>query len=233
METPPIVLVPGLLCSSSLWTPVLAPLWQCGPVTIADTRRDDSLPAMAARLLAAAPERFVLAGLSMGGYVAFEVMRQAPERVAALGLVSTQAHPDTPDQSAARRVQQQRLGDGEFDQIVEEFWGLAPAPIHADDADLLGDWRAMAHEVGPEATITQLEAIIARPDSRPDLAAIACPTSVIHGRDDRLIPLERAQETAAGIPGVDLVVIDDAGHMIPAEQRDALAAAMVDLVGRA
>lgn len=233
METPPIVLVPGLLCSSSLWTPVLAPLWQRGPVTIADTRHDASLSGMAERLLASAPPRFVLAGLSMGGYVALEVMRRAPDRVAALGLISTQAHPDTPDQSAARRVQQQRLRDGEFDQIVEEFWTLAPAEAHGDDAALLAGWRAMAREVGAEATITQLEAIIARPDSRPDLAAIDCPTSVIHGRDDRLIPVERAEETAAGIPGATLVVIDDAGHMIPEEQTNALIEAMRALVDRA
>ena len=112
------ILVPGLLCSPRLYAPVLPALWRCGAVTVADTRRDRSIPAIAARLLAEAPERFALAGLSMGGYVALEVVRQAPERVAALALLSTSARPDTPEQTAVRREQLAMVAEGRFDEVV-------------------------------------------------------------------------------------------------------------------
>ena len=98
-----IVLIPGLLCTPSLYAAQIAPLWRFGPVTVADHTRDDSMAAIATRVLANAPPRFVLMGLSMGGYAALEIMRQAPERVARLALLDSQAHPDTPEQSERRR----------------------------------------------------------------------------------------------------------------------------------
>src|SRR5579883_3245029 len=91
----PTVLVPGLNCSARLYAPQIPALWRFGPVTVADHTRDDSMPAIAARILASAPPRFALAGLSMGGYIAFEIMRQAPQRVLRLALMDTSARPDT------------------------------------------------------------------------------------------------------------------------------------------
>src|SRR5512135_1268766 len=99
----PVVLVPGLTCTARLYVDQIPTLWQFGSVTVADHRRDDSMANIARRILAAAPPRFALAGLSMGGFIAFEIMRQAPERVTRLALLNTQARPDTPEAGARRR----------------------------------------------------------------------------------------------------------------------------------
>ena len=104
-EPLPIVLVPGLLCTPRLYAAQIDEVWRAGPVTIADHTRDDSMAGVARRILADAPPRFALAGLSMGGYIAFEILRQAPGRVARLALLDTTARPDTPEQTEARRAQ--------------------------------------------------------------------------------------------------------------------------------
>lgn len=111
-NTMPILLVPGLICSPRIFAPVIPALWRCGPVTVANHVRDDNMGAIARRILAEAPPRFALAGHSMGGYIAFEIMRQAPERVAKLALMSTQARPDTPEATARRRgmIERTRVG---------------------------------------------------------------------------------------------------------------------------
>ena len=102
-NTMPILLVPGLVGSPRIYAPVMPALWRFGPVTVANHIRDDNMGAIARRILAEAPPRFALAGHSMGGYIAFEIMRQAPERVAKLALINTQARPDTPEATARRR----------------------------------------------------------------------------------------------------------------------------------
>src|SRR5476651_887697 len=107
-NTMPILLVPGLAASPRIYAPVLPALWRFGPVTVANHIRDDSMGAIVARILAEAPPRFALAGHSMGGYIAFEIMRQAPEQVAKLALINTQARPDTPDATSRRRGQMDR-----------------------------------------------------------------------------------------------------------------------------
>jgi len=100
----PIVLIPGLTCSARLYADQIPALWRFGPVTVADHTRDDSMAAIARRILAAAPPRFALAGLSMGGYIAFEIMRQAPQRVVKLALLDTGARAETPEQTERRKV---------------------------------------------------------------------------------------------------------------------------------
>src|SRR4249920_4089053 len=117
----PLVLVPGLLCSARLYVPQIAALWPFGSVTVADHRRDSDMAAIAARILADAPPRFALAGLSMGGYIAFAMLRQAPDRIAKLALLDTSARPDTAEQSAGR----------------EKFIGMAEAGKLGDVVDIL------------------------------------------------------------------------------------------------
>ena len=119
-NTMPILLVPGLASSPRIFAPVLPAFWRFGPVTVANHIRDDNMGAIARRILAEAPPRFALAGHSMGGYIAFEIMRQAPERVAKLALINTQARPDTPETSERRRGQMARAKAGEFHAIVDE-----------------------------------------------------------------------------------------------------------------
>jgi pimeloyl-ACP methyl ester carboxylesterase len=234
MATPGLhtVFIPGLLCSARLYDPILPTAWAYGAVTVADSRRDDTIHGMAARLLDDAPERFVLVGLSMGGYVAHEVMRQAPERVSGLALISTSARPDSAEQLENRQGQRQAVLDGGFDELVEAVFPVLPDPANAADEELRAAWRLMAHEVGAEAFLSQLDAVIARPDSRPGLAAITCPTAVIHGTGDRLITPDNAAETADAIPGAVLTLVDRAGHMLPKEQPAAAQAALAALLDR-
>jgi pimeloyl-ACP methyl ester carboxylesterase len=122
--------------------------------------------------------------------------------------------------------------DGGFDELVEAVFPVLPDPANAADEELLAGWRLMAHEVGAEAFLSQLDAVIARADSRPGLAAITCPTAVIHGTGDRLITPDNAAETADAIPGAVLTLVDRAGHMLPQEQPAAAQAALAALLDR-
>lgn len=218
----PIVLVPGLLASPRLYAEQLPELWRMGPVTVANHTRDDSMSGIARRILASAPARFALAGLSMGGYVCFELLRQAPERVARLVLLDTSALPDTTEQSEQRRSQIAMARGGRLDEIADL---LFPRLVHArrwGDESLRRTWRAMVREVGADGFINQQTAIIGRPDSRPGLPAIRCPTLVIVGDGDVLTPPERAEEIANGIPGARLSIIRDSGHLSTLEQPSAV-----------
>jgi pimeloyl-ACP methyl ester carboxylesterase len=224
----PLVLVPGLLCSARLYGPQIEALWPLGPVTVADHRRDHEIDAIAARILAAAPPRFALAGLSMGGYIAFAMMRQAPERIEKLALLDTSARPDTPEQSAARYAFIGMAEDGRLDEVVDT---LTPRYLHRDrhnDESLVRIVRAMGGDTGPEAFVRQQKAIISRPDSRPLLGNIRCPTLVLTGDGDELTPPEIAREIAAGIAGARLVIVPDCGHLSTIERPAAVNAALAE-----
>jgi pimeloyl-ACP methyl ester carboxylesterase len=214
----PIVLVPGLLCSPRLYGEQLAALWQLGPVLIADHTRDDSMAAISGRILATAPSRFALAGLSMGGYIAFEIMRQAAARVAKLALLDTSARADTPEQSQRRRALIALARSGRFADVPDLLFPILVHRAHQGDAALRRLVRLMAEETGPEAFARQETAIITRADSRPGLAAIGCPTLVLVGDGDELTPPELSTEIAAGISGARLVVVPDCGHLATIEQ---------------
>src|SRR4051794_39235298 len=127
-NTMPILLIPGLASSPRIYAPVIADLWPFGPVTVANHVRDNNMGAIARRILAEAPPRFALAGHSMGGYIAFEIMRQASDRVAKLALINTQARPDTPEISERRRGQIARAKAGEFHAILDELFPLFVHP---------------------------------------------------------------------------------------------------------
>jgi pimeloyl-ACP methyl ester carboxylesterase len=227
-EPLPTLLLPGLLASARLYAAQIPVLWQFGPVMLADHRRDDSMAGIARRILQQAPPRFALVGLSMGGYIAFELLRQAPARVARLALLDTTARPDSPEQSARRRTLMELAGGGRFDEIADLMYPGFVAPERIDDQALRAQVRSMAAETGAEAFIRQQTAIMQRCDSRPDLAAIACPTLVLVGDADQLTPPDRAQEIAAGIRGAQLVVVPASGHLSTLEQPERVNAALVD-----
>ena len=226
------VLIPGLLCSPGLYEPVLGAVWQHGGVTVADTRRDDTMTGMAGRLLDGAPERFALAGLSMGGYVALEVMRQAPERVRALALLSTSARPDTPEQTAARREQIAMARSGRYDELVQGAFPLVVDASNEQNDELRATVVAMSREVGAEVFCVQQEAVIGRADSRTLLGSISCPTLVLHGAGDRLIAPEIGAELAAGIADAEHLVLDRCGHTPTLERPDAVGPALGALLDR-
>src|SRR6476469_2768577 len=186
-NTMPILLVPGLVSSPRIYAPVLAALWRFGPVTVANHIRDDNMGAIARRILAQAPPRFALAGHSMGGYIAFEMMRQAPERIMKLALINTQARPDTPEATARRRGQISRAQTGEYHAVLDELFPGFVHPSRRDDASLRQLVHEMGDDIGADAFVRQQNAIIGRADSRPTLARITCPTLVLTGDEDNTI----------------------------------------------
>jgi pimeloyl-ACP methyl ester carboxylesterase len=224
----PIVLVPGLICSPRIWAPLVPMLWRHGPVTVANHIRDDSMAAIARRILKEAPPRFALAGHSMGGYIAFEIMRQAPERVAKLALLNTQARPDTPEATARRRGMVARAQDGGYRAVVDEYWANFVHPSRSGDATLHQIVHDMSDDVGVEAFVRQQSAIMARPDSRPTLTAIRCPTLVLTCDTDNTVPSKLSPEMADAIAGSWLVVLEDCGHLPQLERPEATAQALTE-----
>jgi pimeloyl-ACP methyl ester carboxylesterase len=224
----PILLVPGLVSSPRIYTPVIPALWRFGPVTVANHIRDDNMGAIARRILAEAPPRFALAGHSMGGYIAFEIMRQAPERVAKLALINTQARPDTPEASTRRRGMMERARNGDYRGVLDELFPGFVHPSRHADASLRQLVYDMGADVGADAFIRQQTAVMSRPDSRPTLAWIRCPTLVLTGDEDNTIPNALSSEMANGIPGARLVILANCGHLPQPEQPQACADALVE-----
>jgi pimeloyl-ACP methyl ester carboxylesterase len=224
----PILLVPGLLSSPRIFAPVVPALWRQGPVTVANHIRDDNMGAIARRILAEAPPRFALAGHSMGGYIAFEIMRQASDRVAKLALINTQARPDTPEATVRRRGQIARAKGGEYHAILDELFPIFVHPSRRDRADLRQLVHDMGGDIGVDAFVRQQAAVIGRADSRPALAWIKCPTLVLTGDEDNTIPNSLSKEMADGIHGAKLTIIPDCGHLPQVEQPQATADALVD-----
>jgi len=222
----PILLIPGLGGSPRIYAPVLDALWRFGPVTVANHARDDSIGAIARRILAEAPPRFALAGHSMGGYVAFEIMRQAPDRVAKLALVNTQARPDADEAKVRRRAQIARIEQGEFHGVLDDLYPGFVHPSRHGDATLRRLVHEMGDDVGAHGFIRQLTAIVARPDSRPTLATIRCPTLVLTGDSDNTLSNTLSREMADGIHGARLVVIPHCGHLPQVETPRETAAAL-------
>ncbi|MGY8634574.1 alpha/beta hydrolase [Bradyrhizobium sp. 14AA] len=230
-QTTPILLVPGLASSARIYATVIPALWRFGPVMVANHIRDDSMAAIAARVLSEAPPRFALAGHSMGGYIALEIMRQAPERVSKLALINTQARPDTPEATARRRGLMERARRGELRAVREESFPELVHPSRRDDADILKLVHAQDEDVGVEGYLRQQTAIIARVDSRPTLATIKCPTLVLTGDQDNTIPNAFSKEMADGIAGAKLVVLENCGHLPQPEQPETTARALVEWLG--
>jgi pimeloyl-ACP methyl ester carboxylesterase len=228
----PIVLIPGLTCSARLYADQIPALWRFGPVTVADHTRDDRMASIARRILAAAPPRFALAGLSMGGYIAFEIMRQAPQRVVRLALLDTGARAETPEQAERRKVVIALAKSGRYAEIPEIAFPIYVHRSRHNDMALKQIVRMMAAETGVEAYLRQQQAIISRPDSRPGLGAIKCPTLVLVGDGDEATPPELAREIAAAIGGAQLVVVPECGHLSTLEQPEKVSAALTDWMSR-
>ncbi len=231
MQSLPLVLVPGLTCTARLYGPQVEALWPYGQMAVADHRRDDEIGAVAKRILDNAPPRFALAGLSYGGYIAFEIMRQAAGRVVKLALLDTSARPDTPEQIAGRKTQIGMAEGSRYGEIPDLSIPRYLNAKHQRDARLTSLVRDMVMETGPEAFVLQLKAIMSRPDSRPLLSSIKCPTLVLVGDSDVATPPELNKEIADGIPGAKFAVIPDSGHLTTIEQPEAVNAALAEWLG--
>ncbi len=224
----PFLLIPGLNCDSRVYAHVAPVLWQFGPLTIANHTGGTTVAEIARSILAAAPPTFALGGFSFGGYLGFEILRQAPERVTRLALIDTSARPDTPELTETRRRRIALAQAGKFSLVMEQSF---PASVHPDNAADSGLWsihRAMAGANGPEVYARQQGAIIARPDSRPGLSAIRVPTLIVVGEADTITPPDAAREMHDGIAGSRLVTIPRAGHLALLEQPEQTIAALKD-----
>lgn len=222
VERVPLVLVPGLLCTRALWEPQITGLADVAHMMVADHTRHDTMTGIAEAILAAAPHRFALAGLSMGGYIAFEILRLAPERVTKAALLDTGSRADTLERSAARR---ELIAAAERDGTRAVQDRLMPVLIHKErltDKPLVEAILRMGEDTGIDAFRRQQMALMGRPDSRPMLKGIQCPVLVLVGREDALTPLELSQEIANGIPKAKLEIVSDCGHLSTMERPEAV-----------
>jgi pimeloyl-ACP methyl ester carboxylesterase len=219
-----LVLLPGLLCDAALWRHQVEHLKDFVEVQVADLTQDKDIPAMAERVLAAAPATFALAGLSMGGYVAQEIMRQAPERVERLALVDTNARADTEEQHKSRLELIKLAEMGTFKGVSPRLLPNLIAPSRINDPAVAGVVMEMAERVGQQAFKRQQEAIMRRKDGRGDLEAIRVLTLVLAGRQDVLCPPKLQEEMAEHLPNAKLVLVEDCGHLVSLERPEATTA---------
>ena len=225
-----LILLSGSLCDDAMWEPQLATLRQiCEPRSIS-LNGFDNVPAMAHHVLQlATAERFALAGFSLGGFVAIEVMRHAPERVSHLALLSTSAMPD-PIENKPMRLQRIAALPTQVAALVDGFADMLAGP--ESDAAMLAQCRATMQRLGPDNYAIQQRALMDRPDGRSHLGAIACPTLVIAGSEDRAVPVSAGRELASAITSARYVELADAGHMVTLERADTVSSELARLLAR-
>ena len=217
MDRANVFILPGLLEDADAFEAVIEGLKDVATCVVADLTRANTMAGLAKEALKQAPwEKFLLAGHSMGGYVALEVMRQAPQRVTALALLNTNARPDTPESTENRR-RLMALADRDFEAVSTTLLPRLMNKEHLEDPLLTGTIGQMALAVGKDSFKRQEEAIIGRIDSRPHLKDIRCPTLVIAAAEDQLMPVAVLKEMADAIPGARLEVVEDSGHMTTLE----------------
>ena len=222
----PLVLLPGMMCDARLYGPQSEALSSDYALHVAPIGGYDTVQALANEILANAPPRFALAGLSMGGIVAMEVLAQAPERVARLALLDTNPRAETPEFGARRQPQIEKVKAGGLRGVMRDEMKpnyLTDGPNRGSILDLC---MAMAEALGPEVFVRQSRALSARPDQQDTLRGFHGPALVACGRDDALCPVERHELMHALMPQSRLLVIDGAGHLPTLEQPEAVNAAL-------
>jgi len=220
-----LIFLPGLLCDERLFEAQVRALSDVARSCVAKLDQP-SVQAMAAHVLATAPDRFSLVGLSMGGYVAQEILCQAPERVERLALMSTTARSDAPAQTKMRRDLIKLTQQGRFEQVLPRLLPNLISRGHKHDQGLRAVLVDMAMTVGPEVFIAQQQAIMSRPNRIGDLSNMRVKTAVICGDDDELTPIDRHQEICDGLQNADLIVIPGSGHLATLEAPKATTAAL-------
>ncbi len=220
-----LVLLSGMLGDHTAWAEVAAELDDVAHASFPRIDRSDTIAALAAGVLAEAPERFALAGHSLGGIVALQVVRDAPERVTHLALVNTSGRDASPAQLESWAALTDRTEAGGFAAAADEL-GRHTLPESRREPDLVARNVAMADTVGASGLLRQLRAQATRPDSRPHLGTVGVPTLVVSGALDHVCPPALQEELAAGIPGARHVVLETAGHMAPLEAPHELAQAL-------
>ena len=220
-EQYPVVLLHGLACDPYLWETTEGHLQKAGfEVHQPLMRNQDSISKMAEFVLEEVEGEFILGGLSMGGYVSFEIWRQAPERVKAMILCDTKHRLDNPDRVKAREQTMQLVKKGKFDQMAKLFHGMLTAPEYLHDDEKSEKLMSMIYRTSPEEYLRQQTAIFNRPDSTETLVTIDCPTLIFCGELDQITPPAVHQEMASKISGAQLEIISGAGHLSTLEAGD-------------
>lgn len=225
-----LLLLPGMLCDRNLFTHQIENLSEVANVSVENITKHDSIRDTARQVLEEAPESFALAGLSLGGIIAFEVLRQAPERVERLALLDTNPNPPTVQQMESWQKFEDMTRSGRFEEMVVN--SMLPTYFHQEDPALEKSAVRMAENVGEEAFLRQLSIQRDRPDSRGDLSGIQCSTLLACGRQDVLCPVEMHEGMASAIPDAKLVVIEACGHLSSMEQPQAVTATLRDWLTR-
>ncbi len=234
----PVVLLPGLVCDATVWSHARAALGAHGDVGIAEYGLLDSLGAMAEKVLAESPPHFAVAGHSMGGRVALEVLRRAPQRVTALALLDTGTQPlaagEAGEREAAGRHELLAIAREQGMATMAARWvqGMVWKPRLQDHA-LIDSVIQMFARRSADMFAAQIRALLARPDATGLLAGIRCPTLVLCGENDAWAPAARHREMAAQIPGATLTLIPECGHMCTLERPEAVTRALLDWQTRA
>jgi pimeloyl-ACP methyl ester carboxylesterase len=221
-----LVLLPGLLNTRRVFEQQIEALSDIADCVVPELWRHDTIGAMADAALALAPPTFALAGFSMGGYVAFEILRRATQRVERLALMDTQATPDSAESTKRRRALLEQIKIGRFHGVQRT---LLPQLVHSrriNDATISQPIFDMAQEIGADGFVREQRAIIDRADSRRMLVDIDIPTVVIVGRQDQVTPLPRSEEMAADVANSRLIVLEECGHMSPLEKPAEVTAAL-------
>jgi pimeloyl-ACP methyl ester carboxylesterase len=225
-----VLFIPGLNCTGALFSPqvkALEPRFRCH---IADHGVADSLEVIAADILAKAPPRFALAGLSMGGYVAYEIIRQAPERVRALALLDTRAEPDSEEDAERRHRTIALARGGQFDHLHGILWPRLVHPGRLSDKPLESTVIGMMRDTGAERFIRQQTAVLNRIDYRPLLPGIAISSTIIVGDQDLITPPEHAKAISQAIKGSRYFEIDDCGHLSSLERPEAVTGILLHML---
>ncbi|MBI2772720.1 MAG: alpha/beta fold hydrolase [Burkholderiales bacterium] len=221
-----LILLPGLAGDAVMWRSQLAALPAGTPVSDVHMRLG-TVPDMAAALLAEHPGQLVLCGASMGGIIAMEAVRQAPRRIAGLALLGTNARPETDDMRTLREAAIALFEQGRVEEVIAPNVAFAFHPRQAANPALVQAYLDFVLGAGAQQLVRQNRAIIARPDARTHLPQVRCPTLVMCGEDDQLTPPECSREIASLVPGAQLVMVPQCGHMLTMEQPEIVNATLL------
>ena len=225
---PDLLLLPGLLCDERLWAAQTEALAGSARSRTSDLTAHESIAAMADAVLSQAPGWFAMAGFSMDGCIALEVVGRAPDRVCRPALLSTSARGLLPPVRQQLRDSISGIEAGGFDAHLADAFPRYVAPERMHDRALWGTFAAMGKRLGPAVAVLQIRALLEYPGFCGDLGRIACPTVVICGREDRRTPVAAHEDLAGLIPGARLRVIERAGHFTPLEEPQAVTYALCD-----
>ena len=226
-----LVFIPGLLSDSTVWQPIAEAAGALMPIRHADVTRDASIPTMATRILGEIEGDLIAIGHSMGGRVAMEMARQAPERVRGLVLANTGYHPRR-DGEETKRQQMIDLGHRDMAALADQWLPPMLDPARVADDELLDRLKAMVLRAGPAVHERQIRALLDRPDAGAYMADLHCPILLVAARQDGWSPIAQHREIAEAAPDTELVVIEDAGHFAPVERREDGASAICDWLDR-